>query len=117
VIDEKAKELGRLLGQTDEYKAVMRAREGLDQTGEIRAQMQRLEILSQNLDQEVKRGQEPPKELTDEYEQVMSSIQAHPNYQKFVAAQSNFEKIMIRANEQIMEGIKQGAESPIIIPG
>ena len=31
MIDEKAKELGRLLGQTDEYKAVMRAREGLDE--------------------------------------------------------------------------------------
>jgi len=117
VIDDKAKELGRLLGQTDEYKAVKRAREGLDGASEIRAQMQRLEMLSQQIETHLKQQREPPKDLTDEYEQLMSSIQAHPKYQQYVAAQSNFEKIMLRVNEHIMEGIKQGAESPIIVPG
>lgn len=117
MIDEKAKELGRLLGQTDEYKAVMRAREGLDETSEIRAQMQRLEVLSGRLQKAVNERQEPPKELTDEYEQVMGGIQAHPRYQQYVAAQSNFEKIMVGVNEKIMEGLKLGAESSIILPG
>lgn len=117
MIEEKARELGRLLGQTDEYKAVKRARENVDGASEIRAQMQRLEMLSERLEQQVREKKEPPKELTDEYEQLMSGIQAHPKYQQFVAANSNFEKLMIRVNEQIMEGIKQGSESPIIIPG
>ncbi len=117
MIDDKAKELGRLLGQTDEYKAVKRARDGLDAASEIRAQMQRLEMLSDKLENDIGLQKEPPKEVTDEYEQLMSSIQAHPKYQQYVAAQSNFEKIMFRVNEQIMEGIKQGAESPIIVPG
>ncbi len=117
MIEEKAKELGRLLGQTDEYKAIKRAREDLDQASEVRAQMQRLEMLSQRLEEHLKGKTEPPKELTDEYEALMSSIQAHPKYQQFVAANSNFEKIMIRVNEEIMDGIKLGAESPIIIPG
>ena len=117
MIEEKAKELGRLLGQTDEYSSVKRAREELDQASEVRAQMQRLETLSQRLEQHVREKNEPPKELTDEYESLMSGIQAHPKYQQFVAANSNFEKIMIRVNEEIMEGIKLGAESPIIMPG
>jgi cell fate (sporulation/competence/biofilm development) regulator YlbF (YheA/YmcA/DUF963 family) len=117
VIDDKAKELGRLLGQTDEYKAVKRARDGLDEASEIRAQMQRLEMLSQEVEKHLRQQQDPPKNITDEYEQLMSSIQAHPKYQQYVAAQSNFEKIMLRVNEQIMEGIKQGSESPIIVPG
>ncbi len=117
MIDEKAKELGRLLGQTEEYKAVIRAREGMDEASEIKAQMQRLEVLSERLQQHVNERKEPPKELTDEYEQVMGGIQAHPRYQQFVAAQSNFEKVMVGVNERIMEGLKLGAESSIILPG
>jgi hypothetical protein len=31
-----------------------------------------------------------------------------------VAAQSNFDKLMVRVNEQIMEGIRRGSASPII---
>jgi hypothetical protein len=34
-----------------------------------------------------------------------------------VAAQTNFDKLMIRVNDQIMEGIRKGAASPIITLG
>ena len=47
----------------------------------------------------------------------MSSIQAHPKYQGLIASQSNFDKIMHMVNEKILEGMKAGAESSIIIPG
>ena len=117
MINEKALELGRLIGQTEDHKALKRAREALDEASEIRAQMQRIEMLSDMIEQHVRERKEPPKEVTEEYEQLLASVQAHPRYQQVVAAQANFEKLMLKVNEHIMEGMKQGAESPIIIPG
>ncbi|KPJ86475.1 MAG: hypothetical protein AMS18_15495 [Gemmatimonas sp. SG8_17] len=117
MINEKALELGRLIGQTEDHKALQRAREALDEASEVRAQMQRIEVLSERIEQQVREQKDPPKELTDEYEQLLASIQAHPRYQQVVAAQANFEKLMLKVNEHIVQGMKQGAESPIIIPG
>lgn len=117
MIEDRALELGRMLGQTDEYKAMHAAREELEITSEVKAQMQRVEMLTEKLEPLAKEGKEPPKELTEEYEALLSSIQAHPKYQKVIAAQSNFDKLMHRVNEKIVEGIRKGAESSIIIPG
>jgi cell fate (sporulation/competence/biofilm development) regulator YlbF (YheA/YmcA/DUF963 family) len=117
VIEDRAMELGRMLGQTDEYKRMQHAREELEKTPEVKAQMLRVEMLTEKLEPHAREGKEPPKELTDEYEKLISSIQAHPRYQQVVAAQSNFDKMMVRVNEKIVEGIKKGGESSIIIPG
>jgi cell fate (sporulation/competence/biofilm development) regulator YlbF (YheA/YmcA/DUF963 family) len=117
VIEEKAVELGRVIGQTDEYKSVRQARESLEEITEIRAQTQRLQALAEKIEEHARMQQEPPQEVADEYEGLMSSIQAHPKYQQLIAAQANFDKIMLRVNESILEGMKKGAESSIIIPG
>jgi len=117
VIEEKAIELGRVIGQTDEYKSVQRAREALEAISEIRAQTQRLERLAEKIEEHARQEKEPPEEVRNEYEELMSSIQAHPKYQQLVAAQANFDKLMLRVNQSILEGMKKGAESPIIIPG
>jgi hypothetical protein len=52
--------------------------------------------------------------LVGEYNNLLSTIQADSRYQAVVAAQANFDKLMLRVNEQILEGIKKGAASPII---
>jgi cell fate (sporulation/competence/biofilm development) regulator YlbF (YheA/YmcA/DUF963 family) len=117
VIQDKALELGRLLGQTNEYKTLLTTREELENTPEVKAQMQRVEMLTEKLEPLTKEGKEPPKEMAEEYESLLSSIQAHPKYQQVIAAQSNFDKMMLQVNEKILEGIRKGAESSIIIPG
>ena len=117
MIEDRAVELGRLLGQTDEYKAMKIAREELDNTTEVKAQMQRVEMLTEKIEPLAREGKDPPKDLTEEYESLMSSIQGHPKYQKVIAAHSNFDKLMHRVNEKIGEGIQKGGESSIIIPG
>ena len=117
MIHEKAAELGRLIGQSADYKEIQSAREALDGVSEIRAQMQRLEILSDRLEQSGSDGKDAPNEISEEYERLYSSIQAHPSYQKLVAAQANFDKLMLGVNEHIMEGMKKGAESRIITLG
>jgi cell fate (sporulation/competence/biofilm development) regulator YlbF (YheA/YmcA/DUF963 family) len=117
VLEEKAVELGRLIGQTEEFKAVNRARDAIEDISEIKAQTQRLEMLAKQIEVHVREKKQPPDEATTEYEQLLSSIQAHPKYQQLVAAQANFDKIMHRVNESILEGMKKGAESSIILPG
>ena len=117
MIEDRAVELGRLLGQTNEYKAMQTAREELDKTPEVKAQMQRVEMLTEKIEPHAREGKEPPKELTDEYESLIASIQAHPKYQQVVASHANFDKLMHRVNEKIGEGIQKGSESSIIIPG
>ena len=117
MLEEKALELGRIIGQTEEFKAVNRARDAIEDISEIKAQTQRLEMLAKQIEEHVREKQEPPKDATDEYERLLSSIQAHPKYQQLIAAQANFDKIMHRVNEAILEGMRKGAESSIIIPG
>lgn len=117
MIEDRAVELGRMIGQTSEYKAMQTAREELDKTPEVKAQMQRVEMLIEKIEPLAREGKEPPNELTEEYERLISSIQGHPRYQKVIAAHSNFDKLMHRVNEKIGEGIQKGSESSIILPG
>jgi hypothetical protein len=43
-------------------------------------------------------------------------VQASPVYQQLVAAQTNFDKILRRVNEEISRGMEAGAQSRIILP-
>jgi hypothetical protein len=45
---------------------------------------------------------------------MLEKIQAQAAYQRAVAAQENFDKLMLRVNQWIMDGMKKGAASPII---
>ena len=114
MIDEKAIELGRLLGQTDEYKALKRAGDRLRDDPETQRQLAEVERLATDLDRAARSGRQPSKEEIEQYERTAASVQGHPVYQSVVAAQANFDKLMTRVNERIYEGIQRGAASPII---
>jgi len=117
VIDPKALELGRLLGQTDEYKAFLRASERLREDAACRQQLAEVERLAQEIERAAQEGREPPREAVEQYDRALQSLQANPVYQAVVAAQANFEKLMTKINAKIFEGMKQGAASPIITLG
>jgi len=114
MIDEKAVDLGRLIGQTEEYKALRRAHERVKEQQGLQDQMGRLHSVAEQLEQAAGDGREPPEPLLQEYDSLLGTIQADPRYQAVIAAQSNFDKLMLRVNEQIMDGIRRGAASPII---
>ncbi len=117
MIYEKAVELGRQIGQSDDYKAVKKARELMEQASELSALLQRMERLAEELEEQVRLGKEPPKDRAAEYEELLSKIQTDSRYQQMISAQANFEKLMVRVNERIMDGMKKGSESPIITLG
>lgn len=114
VIDEKAQQLGNLLGQGDEYRALVRARDSLDEDEGLAKNLKRLEELSMELQQRVARGEEPDREQADEYDRLFGEVQSSVTYQRLVAAQSNFDKVMHHVQEQILEGMRKGAQSRII---
>ena len=114
MIDDKAIELGRQLGQTEEYKTLKRASERLRADTEAQQQLHEVERLAAELEQTARAGHEPTSEDMERYERAAATVQASPVYQSMVAAQANFEKLMTRVNAKIYEGMQKGAASPII---
>src|SRR5215213_7401064 len=104
MLEDKAKELGRMIGQTPEYQAVKRANDALSGDKEAVTLLQSMEGLRQRAQQMIARGEQPSEEMEQE----------NPTYQRAVVAQENFDKLMMRVNDWILDGIKKGAASPII---
>ena len=117
MLEEKAEDLGRLLGQTDEYKALRRATEALREDQAVQKVLADAERLAQDIERTAQQGNEPTKEQVEQYDKALQSVQSNTVYQQMVAAQSNFEKLMAKVNARIYEGIKKGAASPIITLG
>ena len=115
-IQERAREIGRLLAHTDEYKALKRANEQLAENREAVSVLNRLSTLEGELSTSLRAGQEPPVEQQHEYEGAVERLQQMTAYQALVAAQSNFDRLMVRINEDIAKGIEAGEQSRIILP-
>jgi cell fate (sporulation/competence/biofilm development) regulator YlbF (YheA/YmcA/DUF963 family) len=117
VLEDKAEELGRLLGQTEEYKALRRASDRLREDAALQKIIAEAERLAQEIERSAQQGQEPTKEQVEEYDVALQGVQANPVYQQMVAAQANFEKVMSKINARIYDGMKKGSASPIITLG
>lgn len=117
MIEDKAEELGRLLGQTEEYKALRRASDRLREDAAVQKIIAEAERLAQEIERSAQQGQEPTKEQVEQYDKALQSVQGNPVYQQMVAAQANFEKLMSKINARIYDGMKKGSASPIITLG
>jgi cell fate (sporulation/competence/biofilm development) regulator YlbF (YheA/YmcA/DUF963 family) len=115
-ITERAQELGRVIGQSEEYKALGRARERINEDREAVQRLNRLGELEREVTVALQSGREPSAEVQEEYERLFNELQGTPVYQGLVAAQSNFDKILMRVNEEIGRGMESGVRSRIILP-
>ena len=114
MLEEKAKELGRMIGQSPEYQALKRSREGLNEDRDAVVLLKEMERLRGEAQQLIQSGEEPTAEMEQQLDALLEKIQARPVYQRAVSAQENFDKFMLRVNQWIMDGMKKGAASPII---
>jgi len=117
MIEDKAKELGRLIGQSPEYQAVKRANDALSQDSAAVALLRQMEQLRMNAQQMIQRGERPTEEMEKELDSLLGQVQGQTVYQRLVAAQENFDKIMGKVNDWIVDGIERGAASSIITLG
>jgi len=117
MIEDKAKELGRLIGQSPEYQAVKRANDALSQDSAAVALLRQMEQLRMNAQQMMQRGERPTEEMEKELDGLLGQVQGQAVYQRLVAAQENFDKVMMKVNDWILDGIRTGAQSRIITLG
>jgi len=117
VLEDRAKELGRLIGQSNEYQALKRANEGLTANVDAVAVLKEMERIRRDAQVLIERGEEPTIEMQQQMDGLLLKAQGNPVYQTMIVAQENFDKVMMRVNEWILDGIKRGAASSIITLG
>jgi len=117
MIEERARELGRLIGQSKEYQEIKRANDALGKDTEAVKLLKQMEQLRTDAARMIERGERPTQEMEHQLDELLSKVQVQPPYQRLIAAQENFDKLMTRVNEWILDGIDKGAASPIIMLG
>src|SRR3954470_5808513 len=114
MIEDKAKELGRLIGQSAEYKEVKRASDALNEDKETVTLLQKMEQLRVDAQKMLQRGERPTEDMERQLDTLLADVQGKMTYQRLLGAQENFDKTMPRVNDWILEGIEKAAASPII---
>lgn len=117
MLQDKAVEVGRLIGQSAEYQAVKRANEALNGDRDVVTALQRMEQLRAEAQEMIGRGEQPSEQMEQELDTLLQQVQGNSLYQHFVAANENFDKVMVQVNQWMLEGIRKGATSSIITLG
>ena len=115
MLEDKAKDLGRSIGQSNEYKAVKRSSEALNNDREATTILRQMEKIRTDAQAMIDRGEEPTGEMEQQLDALLQQVQGNPAYQRAIAAQDNFDKLMLRVNQWIADGIRAGATSSIIL--
>ena len=114
MLQDKALELGRLIGQSAEYQALKRATDALNADRDATTLLRQMEQLRVDAQRMIERGEQPTQEMENQLDELLGKVQVSTSYQRAIAAQENFDKVMMRVNDLILEGIKKGATSSII---
>jgi cell fate (sporulation/competence/biofilm development) regulator YlbF (YheA/YmcA/DUF963 family) len=114
---ERAREVGRLVAQSDEYGSFTRANARLGEDREAVARLNRLHEMEERFTRALQQGETPDEAEQQEYERIATEVQVNPAYQAFEVARSNFDRLMMRVNEEIARGVQEGEQSRIILPG
>lgn len=115
-VQEMAKELGEALGRTDEFKALKRATASLDEDRELVERRNDLEKLESEILVALQAGKEPGDDVRERYDRLVQDLQVRPAYQRLIAAQANFDKLLKKMNDTISLAVDEGSKSRIILP-
>ena len=114
MLDEKALDLGRQIGQSPEYQALRRAETALRADQDAVSRLEKIQELARQVDAAISRGELPDEATTQQYELAVRELELSAAGQAYVVARANFDKLMARVNHQISQGIEKGATSSII---
>ena len=114
MLEEKARDLGRVIGQSPEYQAVKRSSDALNSDREAVSVLQQMEKIRTDAQQMIARGEQPTAEMEQQLDELLTKVQSNAVYQRAISAQENFDKVMYQVNNWIMDGMKKGATSSII---
>ncbi len=117
MIEEKARDLGRMIGQSKEYQELKRSNEALTQDADAVTLLKQMEQLRAEAQRMLSRGEQPTKEMERQLDELLGQVQGKATYQRLASSQENFDKLMSKVNDWILDGIDKGAASPIIMLG
>jgi len=86
MVEDKAKELGRLIGQSSEYQGLKRASEALNDDKESVTLLQEMEKLRGEAQQLIQRGESPTPDMEQKLDALLEKIQTQAAYQRAVSA-------------------------------
>ena len=113
-IDSAAKDLGKLIAQSPEYKYYSAAAKEVDEDRETSDLMRKLKEVEEKVMKAQQEGRDLDEESKTEYANLMQVIQEKTMVQALIASQENYVKLMNKVNVRISEGIQEGAQSRII---
>src|SRR4026209_828036 len=114
MIEEKAQELGKLVGQSTEYQTLRRAEKTLQEDAETRGRLEKIDQLAPQIDQPVGAKKSPDEVTVSAYESAVRDLEVSTQGQAYIIARANYEKLMTRVNQQMSAGIERGSTSSII---
>jgi cell fate (sporulation/competence/biofilm development) regulator YlbF (YheA/YmcA/DUF963 family) len=114
-IYDMAKDLGGALARTDEYQALRKASEAVDEERDLVELRNRIRELETQVEATLRAGKQPEDDVAKQYEEAAGELQAMPIFQRLIAAQANFDKMMYKVNETMARGLEEGAQSRIIL--
>ncbi len=114
MIEEKALDLGRLIGQSTEYQTLRRAEAALKNDNDTLAKLDAIQNLARQIDETVSQGKMPDEATTQSYEEAVRALEVSSVGQAYVVARANFDKLMAKVNQNMSQGIERGATSSII---
>ena len=114
MLDDKALDLGRQIGQSPEYQALRRAEGALRADQDAVTRLEKIQELARLVDSAISQGALPDEATTQQYEASVRDLEMSVAGQAYVVARANFDKVMARVNHQISQGIEKGATSSII---
>jgi len=101
--EDKAKELGRIIGQSTEYQAVKRANDALGEDRDAVVLLRRMEELRMEAQRLIERGERPTEQMERDLDDLLTKVQTNPTYQRLVSAQENYDKLMMKVNDWIVD--------------
>ena len=115
MIWEKAKDLGRLIGQSTEYKALRRTEQALREDAPTVAKLDAIQQLATKVDQMMALGADARRrDHRARTRPAVRELEVSVTGQAYAVARANFEKLMTKVNQEISEGMELGATSSII---
>src|SRR5438477_10383641 len=104
MLEEKARDLGRLIGQSGEYQTVKRTTEALNGDKGAETLLQRMQQIRQDAQRMIDKGQQPSPAMETELDELLSKVQRNQTYQRAISARENFDKLMLQVDSWIMDG-------------
>lgn len=113
-LEEAAKDLGKIIAQSNEYQNYVKSAQQARDDTELSGMLEKMRDLETKVQTAIHQGQPVDDETRKGYEQLMQDLQGKTLFQALISSQENYMKLMNNVNELISAGIEEGASSRII---